>query len=148
MFWKDWQRYKQREAEKRESQEKEKMKLIKKLSLTCRSALDEEKEKMQLRVPTILEDLLNDDFEKEYRKRRMLEMLTNKLKQTFGEVINLKTADEFLDVVDYEYTKATIIVHIYEHNIPGCEAMNGCLISLAEDYAHVKFCKILGLLKL
>ncbi|KAM0728141.1 Phosducin-like protein [Formica fusca] len=140
---KDWQRYKQLEAEKRELQEKEKLELIKKLSLTCRSALDEEKEKLNETDPDLV-NLLTDEFLLEYQKQRMKEMLAKTEKLCFGKVIDLENADQFLQAIDEEDKSVTIIVHIYEDNVPGCEAMNGCLISLAEEYPHVKFCRILG----
>ncbi|EFN84295.1 phosducin-like protein [Harpegnathos saltator] len=141
---KDWQRYKQLEAEKRELQEKERLQLIKKLSLTCRSALDEEKEKLNETDPD-LANLLADEFLLEYQRQRMKEMLSKAEKLQFGKVINLESTDQFLQAIDEEDKSVTIIVHIYEDNIPGCEAMDGCLISLAEEYPHVKFCRILGL---
>lgn len=43
----DWRRFKQLETEQREEQSREVEKLIKKLSMTCRSQLDEEKEQQK-----------------------------------------------------------------------------------------------------
>lgn len=140
---KDWQRYKQLEAEKRESQEKERLQLINKLSLTCRSALDEEKEKLNETDPE-LANLLNDEFLLEYQRQRMKEMLAKTEKFCFGKVIDLDNTDQFLQAIDGEDKSVIVIVHIYEDNVSGCEAMNGCLISLAEEYSYVKFCRILG----
>lgn len=140
---KDWQRYKQLEAEKRQSQEKERLQLIKKLSLTCRSALDEEKEKLNETDPE-LADLLTDEFLLEYQRQRMKEMLAKTEKLYFGKVINLENTDQFLQAIDEEDKSVTVIVHIYEDNVAGCEAMNGCLMSLAEEYPYAKFCTILG----
>ncbi|KZC06132.1 PREDICTED: phosducin-like protein [Dufourea novaeangliae] len=140
---KDWQRYKQLEAAKRDEQERERLLLIKKLSLTCRSSLDEEKEKI-LETDPDLAELLADEFLLEYQRQRMKEMLTKAEKLRFGRLINLETADQFLEAIDNEDKSVTVVVHIYENNVPGCEAMNGCLISVAEDYPFVKFCKILG----
>lgn len=139
----DWQRYKQLQAEKREMQEKERLELIKKLSITCRSSLDEEKDKLTETDPELAE-LLADEFLLEYQRQRMKEMLAKAEKLRFGKVINLDSAEQFLEAIDNEDKSVTVIVHIYEPSIPGCEAMNGSLISLAKDYAHVKFCKILG----
>lgn len=141
----DWQRYKQLEAEKRAMQEEERLQLIKKLSLTCRSALDEEKEKLNETDPE-LADLLVDEFLLEYQRQRMKEMLAQVEKLSFGKVIDLETTDQFLHAIDEEDKSVTVIVHIYQDNIPGCEAMDGCLVSLAKEYPHVKFCRILGLL--
>lgn len=140
---KDWQRYKQLEAEKREFQEKERLQLIKKLSLTCRSALDEEKEKLNETDPE-LADLLTDEFLLEYQRQRMKEMLAKTEKLYFGKVIDLENTDQFLQAIDGEDKSVIVIVHIYEDNVAGCEAMNGCLMSLAEEYPYVKFCRILG----
>ncbi|XP_076752248.1 phosducin-like protein 1 [Xylocopa sonorina] len=140
---KDWQRYKQLQAEKREVQDKERLDLIKKLSLTCRSSLDEEKEKIMQTDPDLAE-LLADEFLLEYQKQRMKEMLARTEKLRFGRLFNLETADQFLEAIDNEDKSVTIVVHIYEANVPGCEAMNGSLISVAQDYPFVKFCKILG----
>ncbi|XP_012541320.1 phosducin-like protein [Monomorium pharaonis] len=140
---KDWQRYKQLEAEKRESQEKERLQLIKKLSLTCRSALDEEKEELSETDPE-LANLLSDEFLLEYQRQRMKEMLAKTEKLCFGKVIDLNNTDQFLQAIDGEDKSVTVIIHIYEDNVSGCEAMNGCLISLAEKHSYVKFCRILG----
>lgn len=139
---KDWQRFKQLEAEKRVEQEKEKIMLIKKLSLTCQSALDEERDKQAQEDPEIAE-LLADGFLLEYQKQRMQEMMAHlsSLPQ-FGKVIELQDTQQFLDAVDKENKSVTVIIHIYEDGVDGCEAMNGCLISLSQDYVQVKFCKL------
>lgn len=71
---KDWQRYKQLENEKRVDDDKEKIALMKKLTLTVQSALDEEREKAQLDDPDLAE-LLDDEFLVNYQKQRMQEML-------------------------------------------------------------------------
>nr|XP_003706905.1 PREDICTED: phosducin-like protein isoform X1 [Megachile rotundata]XP_012149260.1 PREDICTED: phosducin-like protein isoform X1 [Megachile rotundata]XP_012149261.1 PREDICTED: phosducin-like protein isoform X1 [Megachile rotundata]XP_012149262.1 PREDICTED: phosducin-like protein isoform X1 [Megachile rotundata]XP_012149263.1 PREDICTED: phosducin-like protein isoform X1 [Megachile rotundata]XP_012149264.1 PREDICTED: phosducin-like protein isoform X1 [Megachile rotundata]XP_012149265.1 PREDICTE len=140
---KDWQRYKQLQVEKREEEAKEQLELINKLILTCRSSLDEEKEKIMQTDPDLAE-LLSDESLLDYQRQRMKEMLARSEKLRFGKVIYLETADQFLEAIDNEDKSVTIVVHIYENNVPGCEAMNGSLISLAEDYPFVKFCKILG----
>lgn len=72
---KDWQKYKQLESEKRVEAESEKIALMKKLTLTVQSALDEEREKAALDDPDLAE-LLNDDFLLNYQKKRMQEMLS------------------------------------------------------------------------
>ncbi|XP_046734072.1 phosducin-like protein [Diprion similis] len=139
----DWQRFKQMEAEKKIEQEKERIELLKKLSLTCRSALDEEKDKLEETDPE-LADLMNDEFLLNYQKQRMMEMLTQAEKLRFGRLFNLVNADQFLEAIDNEHESVTIVIHIYEPDIEGCETMNGCLLSLAVEYPNVKFCKIQG----
>jgi len=107
--------------------------------------LDEEKEKLNETDPE-LADLLTDEFLLEYQRQRMKEMLAKTKKLYFGKVIDLENTDQFLQAIDGEDKSVTVIVHIYEDNVAGCEAMNGCLISLAKEYPYIKFCKILGLL--
>lgn len=43
----DWRKYKQLEVEQKQEQKKEMERLIKKLSMTCRSDLDQEKDKLK-----------------------------------------------------------------------------------------------------
>lgn len=138
----DWQRFKQLEKEKREKQEKENIKFAKKFTLTCQSALDEEKEKFKKSDPELAE--LFDDFLLEYQRKRMTEMFKKSHSLLFGCLINLSNGDDFLEAIDDEDKSLTIVVHIYEENVAGCEAMNGSLITLALDYPSVKFCKIQG----
>ncbi|KAK0163642.1 hypothetical protein PV327_007305 [Microctonus hyperodae] len=139
----DWQRFKQLESEKRLVQEQERLELMKKLSLTCKSTLDDEKEKLQETDPELFE-LLDDEYLLEYQRQRMKEMLGKVNKLRFGNLIKLSDGNDLLKAIDNEDKSVTIIVHIYEKNVPGCEAMNGSLITLAQEYPHVKFCKILG----
>ena len=116
---------------------------MKKLTLTCSSALDEEREKLQQTDPEFA-DLMVDQFLLEYQKQRMLEMMAKAEKLNFGTVIELNSSEEFLKAIDDEDKSVTIIIHIYQNDISACNAMNGCLITLAQDYPSVKFCKILG----
>jgi len=141
---KDWQRFKQLETEKRAEQEKERQALIQKLSLTCKSALEEEREE-NADVDPEMAELLSDEFLLHFQKQRMEEMMTKlSTLPKFGKVVNIKDGQEFLDAIDKEDKAVTVVVHIYEENVPGCEAMNGSLISLSQDYQQVKFCKMIG----
>ncbi|XP_046334594.2 phosducin-like protein isoform X2 [Haliotis rufescens] len=138
----DWREFKQLETEKKEGQEAQKQKLVTKLSLTCRSYLNDQSEKTK--DETFLEELteIEDEFLQQYRERRMEEMrkiFENRPK--FGKVIPL-SAGELLTAVDNEKSQVTVIILIYEENSPACEAMNGCLMCLAQEYPSVKFCKI------
>lgn len=87
---------------------------------------------------------MTDEFLLAYQKQRMLEMMAKVEKLQFGKVINLDSADQFVQAIDEEDKSVTVIIHIYQNNVPGCEAMNGCLITLAKEYPYVKFCKISG----
>lgn len=140
---KDWQRFKQLEVERRADQERERLELFKKLSLTCQSALDEERANAA-EDPDLVE-LLSDDFLLQYQKERMKEMMSQATNlPTFGRVVTLTNGKEFLDAVDKEDKSVTVVIHIYEMNVRACAAMNGSLISLSQDYPQVKFCKIIG----
>ncbi|RWS25277.1 phosducin-like protein [Leptotrombidium deliense] len=143
---KDWQRYKQIEAEKREARELEKLKLMKKLSMSCRSHLDDEKEKKkENEVDDELKQILkeSDSFLDEYMQKRMEEMLMKQQsKQKFGSIEYLESGVHFLDTIEKKHKDVTIVCHIYSRDKKGCEAMNGCLSCLAEKYVFVKFCCI------
>lgn len=141
---KDWQRFKQLETEKKAEQEKERQVVIQKLSLTCKSALEEEREK-NADVDREMAELLSDEFLLHFQKKRMEEMMVKlSTLPKFGKIVNIRDGQEFLDAIDKEDKAVTVVVHIYEENVPGCEAMNGSLISLSQDYQQVKFCKMIG----
>jgi len=143
---KDWQRYKQLETEKREEAELEKMALAQKLSLTCRSTNDDEKAAQKDKdMDAELDELLDDDFLESYMQKRMQEMLesTQNVKR-FGRVVDLFTGESFLDNVDQEDKRVTVIIMIYEPNADGCDSMSGSIECLAGEYVNVKFCKILS----
>lgn len=137
----DWRRYKQLETEKREEQEKERQSLIKKLSITCRSHLDEEEAKKKENEAEEFFDA-DDEFFKEYASKLMQQMQERLLNSTrFGQVIEL-TRDEYTRAIDGENKNVTIIVHVYEQNVSACKTMNQYLRILAEQYPYVKFCRI------
>ncbi|KAL3284424.1 hypothetical protein HHI36_018583 [Cryptolaemus montrouzieri] len=141
---KDWQRYKQLEIEKRTEDEEEKIALMKKLTLTVQSALDEEKEKAAAEDPDLAE-LLDDEFLLTYQKQRMQEMLeqtNHNIK--FGKLFSLSTGQEFLDAIDKEHKSVKIVVHIYENNVEACRVMNNCLKKLCKLYTNIKFCTIVS----
>jgi len=144
---KDWQRFKQLETEKREEAELEKMALAQKLALTCRSTNDDDKAaKKDADIDTELEELLDDGFLEAYMQKRMQEMMMEKNQHVkkFGRVVDLFTGESFLDHVDQEDKRVTVIVEIYEPNVDGCSSMNGSIECLATEYVNVKFCKILS----
>lgn len=137
---KDWQKFKQLEIEQREERERERLALIQKLSMTCRSELDQEKEQ-----DPELSELFDEAFLLEYSKKRMEEMLQKAADlPKFGTVFNLVSGQEFLDAIDKENKSVTIIVHIYEDKVQACRIMNECLNELCKEYPEVKFCKMLA----
>uniref|UniRef100_A0A8C0ZSC0 Phosducin domain-containing protein n=1 Tax=Castor canadensis TaxID=51338 RepID=A0A8C0ZSC0_CASCN len=137
--------------------------LIKKLSMTCRSHLDEEEEQQKqnnlqekisggsVRYVSLCSPLLallqmnlkefammnedqdDEEFLQQYRKQRMEEMRQQ-----------LHKGPQFRRVFEISSGEGStlIMVHIYEDGIPGTEAMNGCMICLATEYPAVKFCRV------
>ncbi|CAG2122680.1 unnamed protein product [Medioppia subpectinata] len=119
-----------------------------KLSLSCRSHLDEELAKKENQTTDEDDfDDMNDPFLKEYMIKRMQEMMEQidsdgKERPVFGKLLLLGSGAEFLEAIDKEKKFVTIICHIYTRNIQECVDMNGCLDCLAKQYSNVKFCAI------
>lgn len=141
---KDWQRFKQLETEKRAENEKERIALMKKLSMTVQSALDEEREKAAAEDSDLAE-LLDDDFLLEYQRKRMQEMLLKtEHDKHFGQLFYLMNGQDYLNAIDGENKAVKVIVHIYEPYVEACRCMNEALTSLSQLYTKVKFCAIVS----
>ncbi|KAH1179206.1 phosducin-like protein isoform X2 [Mauremys mutica] len=153
----DWRRFKQLETEQREEQCREMERLIKTLSMTCRSHLDEEEDKQKqkelqekisgkitLQEYNMIHDGEDDEeFLQQYRKQRMEEMRQQLHSgEQFKQVFEIISGEGFLDTVDKEHKNTLIMIHIYEDDIPGAESVNGCMICLAAEYPTVKFCRV------
>ncbi|XP_010193273.1 PREDICTED: phosducin-like protein [Mesitornis unicolor] len=153
----DWRRFKQLETEQRQEQCREMERLIKKLSMTCRSHLDDEADKQNQKelqekingkmtlqeYNMIHNDEDDEEFLQRYRKQRMEEMRQQLYSgQQFKQVFEISSGEAFLDTVDKEHKSTLIMIHIYEDDIPGTEALNGCMICLAAEYPAVKFCRV------
>ncbi|KAG9266049.1 phosducin-like protein [Astyanax mexicanus] len=156
----DWRKYKQLETEQRVEQQKEMERLIKKLSMTCKSHLDEEMDKekqkqlqdklngkVNLRVDEEEEEDEDDEtFLQQYRLQRMEEMRRQLSGgRRFEQVINITSGEEFLHAIDEEGKGTLVLVHIFEPDVPACQAMEGSLLCLALQYPQqVKFCQARG----
>ncbi|XP_030624854.1 phosducin-like protein [Chanos chanos] len=152
----DWRKYKQLETEQRVEQQKEMEKLIKKLSMTCKSHLDEEEDRQKqkelqdkINGKMALRDGEDDDddeaFLQQYRQQRMEEMRRQLSGgRRFERVFDLSGGEEFLRAVDEEAKGTLVLIHIYEPEVPACQAMEGSLLCLALQYPHVKFCRVQG----
>ncbi|KAF3823365.1 hypothetical protein GH733_010801, partial [Mirounga leonina] len=60
----------------------------------------------------------------------------------YGFVYELETGEQFLETIEKEQKITTIVVHIYEDGIKGCDTLNSSFTCLAAEYPIVKFCKI------
>ncbi|XP_061460258.1 phosducin-like protein [Rhineura floridana] len=153
----DWRRFKQLETEQREEQCREMEHLIKKLSMTCRSHLDEEEEKQKrkerqeklngkltLQEYSMLHGSPDDEeFLQQYRKQRMEEMRQQLHSgQHFKQVFEIHSGEAFLDAIDKGHKNTLVMIHIYEDGIPGADSLDGCMICLAAEYPTVKFCRV------
>lgn len=153
----DWRKYKQLEVEQKQEQKKEMERLIKKLSMTCRSDLDLEKDrekqkdiqdkikgKMTMQEYNMLQEEQDDeDFLQRYRMQRIEEMRRQLCRgKRFAQVYELNNGEDFLEALDKEDKSTLVMIHIYEADVPGCEAMTGCLMCLAQEYPLVKFCSV------
>ncbi|XP_053138025.1 phosducin-like protein [Hemicordylus capensis] len=154
----DWRRFKQLETEQREEQCQEMERLIKTLSMTCRSHLDEEEDKQKqkelqeklngkltLQEYTILHEGADDDeeFLQQYRKQRMEEMRQQLHSgQQFRQVFEILSGEAFLATVDQVHKHTLVMIHIYEEDVPGADSLSGCMLCLAAEYPTVKFCRV------
>lgn len=139
---KDWQRYKQLETERREEQEKERMALVKKLSLTCQSTKDEEKSRQQQEdLDADLKELLDDKILEEFKMMHMQQLMEKHSRQSnYGTVLKIQSGQEYLDAVDKADKTTTVVIYIYSGGEKSCKVMYGCFEELAVEYPEVKFC--------
>lgn len=141
----DWRRFKQLEAENRAELEKERIALAKVLTLSVKPDREAQEDKKTEEIEDELDELMDEEFLMQYQKQRMQELISQLQKTPkFGAVTTLNSKDEFLDAIDKEDPKVTVIIHIYNKKSRACETMNGCLQVLAADYRDIKFCRILA----
>lgn len=139
----DWKRFKELEAQNREELAKERIALAKKLTLTVKTAREEEEEKEVDELGEELNELIDEGFLMKYQQQRMQELMSQLQKvPKFGKLLTLKSREEFLNAIDKEDIKVKVIIHIYSNGVKACETMDGCLSILASDYPAVKFCRI------
>ncbi|XP_050436845.1 phosducin-like protein [Adelges cooleyi] len=125
----DWEQFQQEKKAQRIQKKKDVLKQIQDMALTCKSELDE----------------LDDKFLAEYREKRMREMMARSREvPEFSEVHDLLTGEDYLNAIEKENPNVTVLVHIYELNVPACSTMNMCFETLCSEYKKTKFCKIIG----
>lgn len=94
---------------------------------------------MNLRVDEEEEEEDDDEaFLQQYRLQRMEEMRRQLCGgRRFEKVIDISSGEEFLRAVDEEEKNTLVLVHIYEPEVPACQAMDGSLLCLALQYPMV-----------
>lgn len=100
---------------------------------------------MNLRVDEEEEEEDDDEdesFLQQYRLQRMEEMQRQLCGgRRFEKVIDISSGEEFLRTVDEEGKNTLVLVHIYEPEVPACQAMDGSLLCLAMQYPMVTMMK-------
>ncbi|XP_054806563.1 uncharacterized protein LOC129309178 [Prosopis cineraria] len=91
-----------------------------------------------------LEDDLDDDrFLEEYRKKRLTEMREAAKVLRFGSIIPISGSD-FIREVSQAPSDVWVVVHLYKEGIPECGLLMQCLEELATRYPATKFVKIIS----
>lgn len=92
-----------------------------------------------LRVDEEEDDDDDEAFLQQYRLQRMEEMRRQLSGgRRFERVISISSGEEFLRAIDEEGRGTLVLVHIFEPDVPACQAMEGSLICLALQYPEVK----------
>jgi hypothetical protein len=83
----------------------------------------------------------DDEFMKEFREKRLKEMMSQSAKPLFGYCKDVDTQD-FVDEVDKEDPRTAVVVHLYEPSVQHCVRLNRFLDELSRSMKHVKFLRM------
>ena len=112
----DCKEFENEELQLRRRLDREKIEMIKKYSITCKSALDDERDRLKETDPELTE--LYDDYLLNYQRNRMKEMFLNEKRFQFGSVEMLNNGEQFLNIVDGDALKeAVIVIHLFEKKV-------------------------------
>lgn len=138
----DWRRYKQLQSENNARDAKELRAMAQRLSMTCRTARDDER---ALRNDEQMKEDDDDEFVKRYMNQRRHELMqaaaATEASASTNLVVTLNTSQSYLDAID-ESKRRTVIVHIYENDVNACASVDACLHSLAKSHRYVRFYRI------
>uniref|UniRef100_UPI00398F6D0F phosducin b n=1 Tax=Pristiophorus japonicus TaxID=55135 RepID=UPI00398F6D0F len=145
----DWRKFKL-ETEDHETTASNKKQLLRQLSSPYRSPDNEVKDtrekfcrKMSVQEYEMIQSKEDETCLRRYRKQCMRDMHQQlSFGPQFGVVYDLENGEQFLEVVEKELKKTTVIVHVYEDRVKGCDSLINCLTCLAMEYPLVKFCQI------
>ncbi|XP_059840445.1 phosducin-like isoform X2 [Hypanus sabinus] len=144
----DWRKFKLESEDHEISSDKKQ--LLRQLSSPYRSFSKEDKDtrkkfsrKMSVQEYEMIQDEEDETCLRRYRKQCMQEMHQQlSFGPQFGMLYELESGEQFLEVIEKELKKTTVMVNVYEDRVKGCESLNNCLTCLALEYPLVKFCKI------
>ncbi|KAK2505731.1 hypothetical protein MC885_020332, partial [Smutsia gigantea] len=134
----DWRKFKL-ESEDNDSVPPRKKEILRQMSSPQSGVNKDSKERFSRK----LLDKEDENCLRKYR-RQCMQAMHQKLSfgPRYGFVYELETGEQFLETIAKEHKITTILVHIYEDGIKGCDALNSNLTCLAVEYPMVKFCKI------
>eukprot|EP00252_Welwitschia_mirabilis_P025043 TRINITY_DN7679_c0_g1_i1.p1 TRINITY_DN7679_c0_g1~~TRINITY_DN7679_c0_g1_i1.p1 ORF type:complete len:250 (+),score=58.45 TRINITY_DN7679_c0_g1_i1:209-958(+) len=89
------------------------------------------------------DDLADDRFLEEYRKKRLTELKESARKPRFGTVLPI-TGSDFVREVSQAPSDVWVVVHLYKDGVPECGLLGQCLDELATKYPATKFVKIIS----
>ncbi|XP_018609561.1 phosducin b [Scleropages formosus] len=140
----DWRKFKL-ESTDQESLPPSKRELLRQMSSPHRPK-DDSRDRLNRKMSVQEYELIKEEDEKclrKYRKQCMQEMHERlSFGPKFEGVYELESGEAFLEVIEKEHHLTVVVVHIYEDDVKGCEALNNCLACLASEYPSVKFCRI------
>ncbi|GCC30967.1 hypothetical protein chiPu_0009421 [Chiloscyllium punctatum] len=144
----DWRKFKL-ESEDHETTPSNKRQLLRQLSSPYRSlskgkdTREKLSRKMSVQEYEMIQGKEDETCLRKYRQQCMQEMHQQlSFGPHFGMVYDLENGDQFLEVIEKELKKTTVMVNIYEDGVKGCDSMINSLTCLALEYPLVKFCKI------
>ncbi|XP_074474828.1 phosducin-like protein isoform X2 [Sebastes fasciatus] len=140
----DWRKFKQLEVEQKQEQKREMERQVPSTMLIKYVCIKGGNRKMTMQEYNMLQEEEDDeDFLQHYRMQRIEEMRRQFCRgKRFAQVYELISGEDFLEALDEEDQSTLVMIHIYEVDIPGCEAMSGSLMCLAQEYPLVKFCSV------
>ncbi|KAJ7970689.1 Phosducin-like protein 3 [Quillaja saponaria] len=100
-------------------------------------------EKTEEELEELEDDLDDDRFLEEYRKKRLVEMREAAKVSKYGSVIPISGSD-FIREVSQAPSDVWVVVILYKEGIPECTLLMRCLDELASRYPATKFVKIIS----
>ncbi|KAL4455074.1 hypothetical protein ABPG74_006456 [Tetrahymena malaccensis] len=91
----------------------------------------------------LLDEFEDDDFLKEYQKKRMEELQEVAKKPHFGSVYEI-SKDQYVEQVTNAPPESWVILHLYNDSNEYCLLVNQYFTRLAAEYPLVKFIKIVA----
>ncbi|GAB2228663.1 hypothetical protein Drorol1_Dr00022786 [Drosera rotundifolia] len=99
--------------------------------------------KTEEELEELKDDLDDDRFLEEYRKKRLAEMRETAKVVRFGSVVPISGSD-FIREVSQASSDVWVVVLLYKDGFPECQLLMKCLEELAKRYPATKFVKIIS----